>query len=169
MLTAGHCFVPDGQLLANGSSVNHAGGSIGTKSDDLYYNLSVADVMMIDVAQSRESNYVFKDGNPSQVITTPELHTVGSVVWRSGISSGSDPGLIQSSAETTSSNGRTFINQVRVSVSSIGGDSGAPMHNSYRAYGIFASGDPQSSWYGRIEFIEQHLGVVICIDLSCTY
>lgn len=162
LLTAGHCFQGGGV----GQSVYQGGEFIGNVSATLYYDYSEADVKIIDISNSRESNWLLN----TYAFTTEDLNTVGTPVCRSGISSGIDCGTIVANTETVFYNSRHFINQGKTSFGSTTGDSGGVIYGgSGRAYGIFASFTSTNSWYGRLDLFSSSLNNYLCIDINCVY
>ena len=162
MLTAAHCFKYGGV----GQTVYHAGVSIGQVSDTLLYDYSDGDVKMINIPNTRESNWIYNQF----AILTPDISTAGKPICRSGIASGVDCGVILETRNTTGYDGYHFVNQGKTDFGSADGDSGGPMYASgNKAYGVFASFTSTRSWYARLEYVEPEFNNYVCIDINCTY
>jgi hypothetical protein len=168
MLTAGHCFndpaIEHGRL---GLPVTHTNQSIGTVSAETYYDGSDADAMLIDIPNSRESNWVF---------TTYSMENLGYAVegmnvCRSGIVSLVDCGPVEATFDTVtySISGMTFVKQVRVGVVSVQGDSGGPWYllSPGRAFGIHSGHGGTDSWFSAMDEILINFNKDLCITLSC--
>lgn len=152
MLTAGHC---DYGSWYNGYSCCGP-DFLGGVTEDIYYDYSDGDAELIDIVNSRESNWVYV----TKTIAGYGFPVIGQSVCLVGqASQGTVCGQIQDTNDVTFYNGLHFVNQVKTSIITKAGDSGAGVYNltQQAAYGIHASRNSTNEWYGRTDFILQDM------------
>lgn len=168
--TAGHCS----NNPRTGTVWKHNGSGIGTVTVNAWYTASRADAAGIDlVSNAQESNLVYRSTNSFLAVTSrqpQEGDNVGDLVCHSGISSGVQCGVLET-AETVWVEGNRFDDMRRAQVPFTYGDSGSPVWswNTSMAVGIGSSFDGSGNfWYSHIYWVEQALGLITCINATCS-
>ena len=170
LMTAGHC----GSV---GDTATHAGGtSIGTVTKNAFKNNTYADAMLIDIANSKKSNFVYVTDSVTNRPITSRMplngDMVGSAVCGSGIKTLFFCGSVTELDVDHLSDGGNMVLGLQVCTVDVRlGDSGGPMFYGNKAMGIIAlqagTGvqDPNGVWvwpklmFNQIRDQEIQLGV----------
>lgn len=165
--TAGHC----GPL---NSAWNHSTTYIGRMTKNRFVSGSFADVAAMDIANSLESNKIFIDGGVITGITGvqgQDNDNPGDTVCHSGVTSGTRCGPLEA-VESYPLERKTLLAQRRAQIPFTYGDSGAPVYKAYtstKAVGIGSAFDATGNfWYGHIYYVARELGLVVCVNPTCT-
>jgi hypothetical protein len=140
LLTAGHC----GSV---GDTVTHAGGtSIGTVTKNAFKNNTYADAMVVDIANSAKSNFVYVTDSVTNRPITSRMplngDIVGSAVCGSGIKTLFFCGSVTDlDVDHKSDGGNWVLGMQECTVDVRLGDSGAPMFYGNKAMGIMVLQD----------------------------
>jgi hypothetical protein len=167
VLTAGHCVAGSG-LTAQWS---HHGRTIGRAALQGLHEGSSADVGAIEIDLSETSDQMIgSDVSDIREITATAPNasqTVGSVVCRSGATSGWDCGSIVSADVESDINGIRIRHGWWIDIPSAPGDSGAPVVDAQgRAAGIVIGTTATRSLYSTVDGIAAELGLRPCLDPS---
>lgn len=168
LLTAGHCLAGSG-LSAMWS---HHGMAIGRASVEAFRPDSNADVGAIDLIDPRPGPEVYgASGTDIRRVTgraSNASQTFGSVVCRSGATSGWRCGSIVAADVDATVEGTRLHHTWWIDFPSAAGDSGSPVLDlDGRAAGIVIATTPTRSVYSTIDWIATQMDVRPCITPSC--
>lgn len=169
MVTAGHCpFVPGvtGALYRHGTPLGTF-DNLGYVAATGYWSGSYVDAMMINIPDSRESDWMYV----SISMSGHGAHTPGTPVCMKGQQTGGSAcGQIVSSPWTlTYPDGTIIMQQVKTTINTKTGDSGGPVYSGSLAHGIVVWGGAlNESFYSKMSNIEATLNVDLCVTVSCT-
>jgi len=168
VLTAGHCVAASG-LTAQWS---HHGVVIGPARLQGLQNGSSADVGAIEIEPGAVSDQLIGSevGDIRSVdgIAPDASQTVGSIVCRSGATSGWGCGRITAADVDARINGVPIHRGWWIDIPSASGDSGAPVVDSQgRAAGIAIATTSDATLYSTVDGIDAELGLTPCVTPSC--
>lgn len=167
LTTAAHCTAS-----TTGGIFRHNGyGNLGGTYASAGFNGSRAEVKIIDMPDSQESNRVYLGTTQVQGITAWQGvydDNEGDLVCMRGANLGVTAcGNISDTYVNTNISGIDYIGLRRANYSSMGGDSGGPVFRNNLAIGIHNSSSSLGKAYSHIGYVYQMLNVVPCFDSKC--
>ncbi len=168
VLTAGHCIVSSG-LSALWS---HHDVDLGPASLYSFENGSSADSGAIEIGETGPADQVYGTSNDDIRTVTALVpnasQTVGSIVCRSGSTSGWGCGRIVTADVVAKIQGRLIEHTWWTDFPSASGDSGAPVLDAQGgAAGVVIATTATQTVYSTVEGIENALDLKPCLDAAC--
>lgn len=167
LTTAAHCSASTTGGIFRHNGYGNLGGTYATAG----FNGSRAEVKIIDMPDSQESNYVFLRTYQVQGITAWQGiydDNEGDLVCKMGANTAVPTcGYISDTYVNTNIAGIDYIALRRANFSAVGGDSGGPVYRNNLAIGIYNSSSSLGKAYSHIGNVYQMLNVTPCLDLRC--